>query len=179
MTEGSIFKYSYGNPFSLLLYVMMLKFMKIQGYIRKHINIISTCFIGKLFAVLQFMQVISKQHNGMKHDYMIDFCSQVIWSSSHLVKVIWSSSHLVKVIWSHSQLVKVIWSNSHLVKVIWSSSHLVKVIWSSSQLVKVIWSSSQLVKVIWSSSQLVIVSTFKIRYDSIYQIVSIVSLFVV
>jgi len=25
------FKYSYGNPFSLLLYVMMLKFMKIQG----------------------------------------------------------------------------------------------------------------------------------------------------
>ena len=28
-----------------------------------------------LFAVLQFMQVINKQHNGIKHEYMIHFCN--------------------------------------------------------------------------------------------------------
>jgi len=39
MTEGSNFKYSYVNPFSLSLYDMMLKFMKkTRGeYIRQHI----------------------------------------------------------------------------------------------------------------------------------------------
>ena len=31
--------------------------------------------IGKLFAVLQFMQVINKQNNGIKHECMIYFCN--------------------------------------------------------------------------------------------------------
>ena len=56
---------------------MMLKFMKKQGastYGNTYI-FISSCLIGKLFAVLQFMQVIYKQHNGIKHEYMIHFCN--------------------------------------------------------------------------------------------------------
>ena len=58
MTEGSNFKYSYVNPFSLSLYDMMLKFMK------------KTRAYGNTFAVLQFMQVINKRHNGMKHVFL-------------------------------------------------------------------------------------------------------------
>ena len=34
-------------------------------YIPQRITFISTCFIGKSFAVLQNMQVINKQHNGI------------------------------------------------------------------------------------------------------------------
>jgi len=44
-------------------------------YIQQHRNVISTCIIGNLFAVLQFMQVINKQHNGIKHEYMIHLCN--------------------------------------------------------------------------------------------------------
>ena len=55
---------------------MMLKLLKIQGASTySNTNVISTCIIGKLFAVLQFMQVINKQHNGIKHEYMIHFCN--------------------------------------------------------------------------------------------------------
>ena len=59
---------------------MMMKFMKIQGYIRQHIYI-NNCFIGKLFAVLLVMQVINKQHNGIQHEYMIHFgnCKQATY----------------------------------------------------------------------------------------------------
>jgi len=44
-------------------------------YIQQHIHFISSCLIRKLFAVLQFMQVINKQHIGIKHEYMIHFCN--------------------------------------------------------------------------------------------------------
>ena len=60
---------------------MMLKFMKKtrDKYIRQHINFISSCLIGKLFAVLQFMQVINKQRNGIKHEYMIHNCKKATY----------------------------------------------------------------------------------------------------
>ena len=44
-------------------------------YILQHITFISTCFIGKSFAILQNMQVINKQHTDIKHEYMIHFCN--------------------------------------------------------------------------------------------------------
>ena len=44
-------------------------------YIRQCTTFISSCLIGKLFAVLQFVQVTNKQHNGIKHEYMIHFCN--------------------------------------------------------------------------------------------------------
>ena len=50
-------------------------------YIRQRITFISSCFIGKSFAVLQNMQVINKQHNGIQHEYMIHFdnCKQATY----------------------------------------------------------------------------------------------------
>jgi len=59
MTEGMIF-----NPFSLLLYVMMLKFMKIQG----------ASTYGNMFH-WKIICCFIKQHNGIKHEYMIYFCN--------------------------------------------------------------------------------------------------------
>ena len=44
-------------------------------YIRQQIQCISSYLIGKLVAVLQFMQVINKQQNGIKHEYMLHFCN--------------------------------------------------------------------------------------------------------
>ena len=44
-------------------------------YIRQHRNIIASCFIRKSCVVLQFMQVINKQRNGIKHEYMIHVCN--------------------------------------------------------------------------------------------------------
>jgi len=39
----------------------------------------TTCLIGNLFAVLQFMQVINKQRNGIKHEYMINNCKKATY----------------------------------------------------------------------------------------------------
>ena len=48
---------------------MILKFMKLQeASTYSNTNVIS-------FAVLQNMQVINKQNNGIKHEYMIHFCN--------------------------------------------------------------------------------------------------------
>jgi len=50
-------------------------------YIQQHRNVISTCIIGNLFAVLQFMQVINKQHNGINMNIR---CISVIISKEHI-----------------------------------------------------------------------------------------------
>ena len=48
---------------------MILKFMKLQEAITYgNTNVIS-------FSVLQNMQVINKQNNGIKHEYMTHFCN--------------------------------------------------------------------------------------------------------